>query len=226
MRLPHSHVHRRFIRCLPLITAMTLVGAPAHAQSPQPYVLGEVGGSVGDGGSAAALAAGFGFLTSKNVGVQLEVSYVPGLDFGDTGAPRIQIFPPILLEATGRILTFETHVVGILPGGGTKLRAFVLAGGGVGSFEQRIRISAAEFTPLFSGFPGFPELPEFPLISFPFDEEVKQTETSLVLSGGGGFDYAVVERLTLGLSVRYQRLFSNPAALNRGRIGLRATWNF
>jgi hypothetical protein len=133
-----------------LTLALNLVAVAARAQSLQPYIVGEGGGWFGDGGSTGTVAIGFGVLTPQNFGFEIEVSYVLGLDFGDTGDPRIAIFPPIVLRSSGRVVALQTHVIGMLPGGGSKLRAFVLAGGGIADLERRIQISGDFLPPLFT----------------------------------------------------------------------------
>lgn len=206
-----------------LVSALLLAAAaPAAAQTAQPYLIGEGGGSFGDGGSAPAVAVGFGYLTPRNVGFEIEVSYVPELDFGDPGLPRIAIFPPITITATGRIIGLQTNVIGILPSGGTKLRAFVLAGGGVADVEQRIQIQTPIFTPVFPGS----VLPDFPVLIDVAAREQRQSDTNLVLSAGAGFEYGLTDHLGLGMSVRYQRVFANPRALDLARAAVRATWRF
>ena len=208
-----------------LLFACLLTAFPAttQAQTSQPYILGEVGGSFGDGGTAPAVALGLGYLTPRNIGFEFEVSYVPELDFGDPGIPRIAIFPPIEIEASGRIVGLQTNIIGILPGGDSKLRAFVVAGGGIADVEQRIRIRGPIFTPVFPGVPG---LPEVPVVSRVFDRDETVSETSLILSAGAGFEYGLTDHLGLGMSVRYQRLFSDPSPLDIARVAVRTTWKF
>ena len=207
---------------LVLTLALSAV-ASAGAQTTQPYIVSELGGSFGDGGSVPAVGLGFGFLTPRNLGLEIEVSYLPDLDFGDPGLPRIAIFPPITMHASGRIVGLHTHVVGVLPGGGTKLRAFVIGGGGITDVRQRIRIeSPVFFTPTFPGTVP----PDFP---FPFGARVfesSRSETSLVLSAGAGFEYGVTQHLGVGMAVRYQRLFSDPVGLDMARAAARVTWRF
>lgn len=208
------------VGCLVVLGLSLVVAVPAAAQTAQPYILGEVGGSFGDGGSAPAVGLGFGYLAPRNVGFEMEVSYVPDLDFGDPGIPRIAIFPPVNVFSTGRIVSLQTHVVGILPGGGTKLRAYFTGGSGIADVRQRIRVEFPTLGPIVPGIPEFP---------FEFGARVAentQSETGLVLGAGAGFEYGVTEHLGLGLSVRYQRVFSDPSNLDLARVGLRATWRF
>ena len=200
---------------------LLLSAVPAIAQTAQPYLLSEGGGSFGDGGSAPAAVVGFGYLTPRNVGFEIEVSYVPELDFGDPGFPRIAIFPPVNVSSSGRIVSLQTHVVGILPGGGTKIRAFVVGGGGIADVQQRIRVEFPRLGPILPGIPGFPFDVGFPRVT-----EQTQSETSLVLSAGAGFEYRVTDHFGLGMAVRYQRVFSDPRDLDVARVGLRATWRF
>lgn len=207
---------------LVLVLAL-LTAVPAVAQSAQPYLLGEVGGSFGDGGSAPAVALGFGYLTPHNVGFEIEVSYVPELDFGDPGFPRIAIFPPVTIDATGRIVGLQTNVIGVLPGSGTKLRAFVLAGGGIADLDYQLRIE----TPIFAPGRGFfTPPPGVPGVFTSGITETTQSDTSLVLGAGAGFEYSLTRHLGVGMSVRYQHLFSDPGALDLARAAARVTWRF
>lgn len=204
-----------------LISILTLLPAGARAQSLQPYIVGEGGGWFGDGGSTGAVAAGFGVLTPQNFGFEIELSYLPGLDFGDPGDPRIAIFPPIGLEVTGRVVALQTHVVGVLPGGGNRLRAVVLAGGGIADVERRIRISRGFVPPIFT-----PGLLDVPVLLPPSDFEARQSETALVLSAGTGLEYRVTSKVGLGVSLRYQRVFSDPTDIDGARVAARVTWRF
>ena len=188
----------------------------ARAQTLQPYILGEGGGWFGDAGTTGALAVGFGILTPRNIGFEIELSFVPGLDFDEDDQPRIAIFPPIQSTRSGRIIGLQTHVIGMLPGSGSKLRAFVLAGGGIADLEQRVRLALGLVFP--------PELP--PPYPIPFDTEYRQSDAVLVLSAGAGFEVSLTRHLGLGTSVRYQRLFSEPEHLDGARVAARATWRF
>jgi hypothetical protein len=210
------------IRIILLTLAFSFVGVSVRAQSLQPYIVGEGGGWFGDGGGTGMLAVGFGVLTPQNFGFEIEVSAVPGLDFGDTGDPRIAIFPPIVVNSTGRVVALQTHVIGILPGGGTRFRAFVIAGGGIADLERRIRISGDFLPPVFT-----PTLPDFPiLLPSPFDLDRRESDSVLVLSAGTGFEYALTPKLGLGTSLRYQRLFTDPADLDSVRVAARLVWRF
>ena len=211
----------RPLRAFLFLALASVAPAAASAQSLQPYISAEAGGWFGDGGTTAAIAAGFGVRTTRNIGFEIEVSYIPDLEFQDPQIPAIAIFPPIEFDATGSIVSLQTHVVGVLPASGTRLRAFVLGGGGVADVEQRTRIS-------FGGFP-------FPLlgltdIAFPFpipiDTEDRQSDAVLVLSAGAGFDYPLTRRIGLGTSIRYQRLFTAPERTDGARVALRMTWQF
>jgi opacity protein-like surface antigen len=208
-----------------ILVALVLSSSLARsvaAQDAEPYVLGDVGGSFGDGGSAPAVALGFGYLTPHRVGFEIEVSYVPDLDFGDPGFPRIAIFPPITIQSTGRLVGLQTHVVGVLPGSGTKLRAFVLGGGGIADVEQRIRFES----PLALPDLGLVFGRQDPSVFGPRTSNLTQSETSLLLSAGAGVEYALTQHFGLGMSVRYQHVFSDPRELDLARAGARVIWRF
>ena len=215
----------------PILVSVLLLAAtsPARAQDAQVYILGEAAGSFGDGGAAPAAAVGVGYLTPRRIGFEIELSYVADLDFGDPGYPRIAIYPPISIEASGRMVGLQTNVIAVLPGGGTRLRAFVLGGGGVADLQHRIRVQAPALfrsVAVFPVCPGVPPLPDFAALSTALDAEYTRSETALVLSAGAGFEYAVTRRLGAGLSVRYLHLFSDPGALDLARVGARLTWRF
>ena len=216
-------------RILPFALAAALCATPAHAQVQQSYyVLGEAGASFGDGGGAPALAAGFGFLTSRNIGVELEVSYIPSLRF-DEADPLPGLLPFGGVRTSGRVVGLQTQIVAVLPGGGTKLRTFVTGGGGIADVERRVQFSSfPEFLTIFEGLPQFEGLTTFPdfRLLLPRDFEQTRSDASLVLSGGAGVEYALTGRFDLGIGLRYQRVFSNPSALDMARLGLRAKWKF
>jgi hypothetical protein len=199
------------------------LAAPVEAQNPHAYAVGEVGGSFGDGKLGPAVALGVGYMTPKNIGFEIEVAYVPDLDFDDPGFPRIAIFPPIEIESTGRLISLQTNVIAVLPGGGQKLRAFVLGGGGVADVKQEISIrSPLAFTPVFPGVPGLPPLPP---LSLTVSDEI--SDTNFVLTAGAGFDYEVTSRFGIGTTIRYQHVFGvAPQSLDMARAGIRARWRF
>lgn len=208
-----------------LVALCTLAAAaPARAQNAAPYVLGEVGGSFGDGGAAPAVAVGFGYLTARKIGFEIELSYVPDLDLGDPGIPRIAVFPPITVQSSGRLLSFQTNAVGVLQGSGTKFRAFVLAGGGVADLKQKISVRFPDFDlRFFDNLVGLGLVP--PPITFR-DVTRETSDANLLLGVGAGIEYEITRRLAVGTSVRYQHVFSEPRSLDLARASIRASWRF
>ena len=214
-----------FLPRIGLVVLCTLtVTAPARAQNATPYILGEVGGSFGDGGAAPAVAAGFGYLTARNVGFEIEVSYLADLEFGDPGIPRIAIFPPVEFQASGRVVSLQTNVVGVLPGRGRKFRAFVLAGGGVADVKQKISVRSPIFDPTI--FADLGSLGFLPLPIIFRDVKTEVSDASLVLGAGAGFQYEMTRHLVIGTSVRYQHMFSERRPLDLARASIRASWRF
>jgi hypothetical protein len=105
-----------------------------------------------------------------------------------------------------------------------RLSAVVEAGGGVADVHRDLHIKTVS-----PEFPSFPDLftSPGPQITFTtIERDVSSSQTSLVLGAGGGFEYALNERIALGSLVRYQHIFSSGEALDHARVEARLRWRF
>ena len=215
---------------------LTAVPAPASAQytADGPYIFGSGGGLFGEGRSIGSVAFGFGYMTPRRVGLEVELAWSPSiLEPPDLGIPtlpptfgssNITIFPTPELRIESRLLTLQTNVVGVLAAPGSRLSAIVEAGGGVADVHRDLHIKSLSpdlefFSDLFTG--------PVPQITFTtIERDVSSSQTSLVLGAGGGFEFALTERIGLGSLVRYQHIFSSGDALDQARVEARLRWRF
>lgn len=221
-------------RTLLLAAFATLVATAGFAQEAAgPYLTGSGGGLFGDANTTGSLSLGFGYMTARRIGLEIELAWAPSiLKQPDariaTSEPvfsDIAIFPPIELRTRSRLLTLQTNVVGVLPGSGTRLRAFVDAGGGIADVHRRTHLRTA--------IPNFPDFSDtlsghgFSPIRFsPIERDFSSSVAALVLGGGGGFEYALGERISVGTHVRYQHLFTSGDALDMARLEGRLRWTW
>lgn len=216
----------RLLVLLPLICAFCAWPTVGRAQSA--FISGSAGLSAGDGGAAPAIAIAAGYLTPRRIGFEVEFGFLPDLDFPTPGvviqSPTIQIFPPLIFESTGRILTLHTNVLFPLTRSG-KLRVLALGGGGVAAVREhrRVQSEAFVFTPGFPTIPGF-EVP--PFSSPALDVSTTVTDTALSLNLGGIIEYAVTDRLGVGVDARYGHVFLDENGLDMGRITGKVSWRF
>jgi hypothetical protein len=221
-------------RTLVLLSFSVLLGAPmAEAQqSDGPYLLGSAGGIFGDGNTTGSYSLGFGYLTPRRVGLEVALAWSPSIlktpDTPLTKSPfptDLGVIPLPQFNLRSRLLTLQTNVIGVLPGSGTRLRAFVEAGGGIADLHRRVHIKE----PL----PVLPPISELftnpgvvPLTFTTIERDVSSSQTALVLGAGGGFDYAIGPHIGVGPHVRYEHLFMSGAGLNEARVEARLHWNF
>ena len=94
----------------------------------------------------------------------------------------------------------QTNVVATLVDAG-KLRAAIIAGGGVVNVRREITYSFPVPTLIFTST----MLPLPP--PFPFDTTVTSTETAMSLNAGGVVDYEMTKHLRVGVDARYMHAF-------------------
>jgi hypothetical protein len=217
-----------------LAVAVLLAATPAVAQeSAGPYLIGSGGGVFGDAHTTGSLSVGFGYLTPRRVGLEVDLAWSPSvLEQPDvriaTSQPifsDVAIFPPIELRVRSRLLTLQTNVIGVLPGSGPRLRAFVEAGGGIADLQRRTHYTAS--IPVLPPLDDIFSRPGLPTVTFTtIDRDFTSTDTSLVLGAGGGFEYGIGEHMSAGTHVRYQHLFTNGEALDMARLEGRVRWKW
>jgi hypothetical protein len=207
------------------------MGAPmpvAAQHADGPYLVGGAGGIFGDANTTGSFSVGFGYLTPRRVGLEVELAWSPSIietpkfELPTISFPGLEAFPAPELNVRSRLLTLQTNVIGVLPGSGSRLRAFVESGGGIADLHRRVR-----FKDVIPVLPPFSDFFNPPALTFTtVDREVSSSQTALVLGVGGGFDYALGAHMGLGTRVRYQHLFLSGGALDEARVEARLRWNF
>jgi hypothetical protein len=212
-------------RRVPLFGLCLMIGAwtlPATATAQTTYV-GAMGGLAGgDGGAAGVIGASASYVTGRIIGFELDFGFSPGLDLEGPEVsplevlfPFPEIFPPITFDVSGRLLTLQTNAIFELPSSG-KMRLTVLAGGGVGHVERRVRIRQGPF-PLPAPSPI-----ELPQPDFTFNA----SETGLALDVGGRAEYEWTPQMAVGIDARYIHLFLNQGGMDVARVTGRVSWRF
>jgi opacity protein-like surface antigen len=173
-----------------------LIAPPlAAAQPPErgPRVGGIVSGSFGDGGPAPVIGIAGGYRFTPRLRLEVDASYMPGLDFGDFPAcppARFCVAATVPAEAIlggsfslkGRAAMLSVNVVSELPVRARWIRPYVVTGAGVAEVrrEQRHANLPLRFT---------------------------RTSTGPLLTMGGGVDFLVTRRVGIGVDLRYQHVF-------------------
>jgi hypothetical protein len=211
------------------VALLVLTTTSASAQTIGPYVTGGIGLSGGDGGAAPSAGGSVGYMTPRRLAFELEINVSPGLDFGDLGLTRdrpiglIFPFPQPTLDATGRLLTFQTNIVAALNTDG-RLRVFAAGGGGVAQLHQDILyrypnlVFPADFTSIG---PILPPL-QFEIV----EQRTSRSESALCLNAGGIVEYALGSRFALATDARYMHAFFNQEGMHTARITVRGRWRF
>jgi hypothetical protein len=154
-------------------------------------------------------------LRFRRLAFELEINVSPGLDFGELGLFRnrpipvpipVRIpFPPFpepTLDATGRLLTFQTNVAAAL--------------------DILYRFPDLIVPVDFSTQPVV--LP--PLQFEIFEERISRSERALCLNAGGIVEYDLRSRISLGVDARYLYAFFNRDGMHSARVTVRGRWRF
>ena len=203
---------------------LLLIGmGSATAQPAGPYVSGHVGASGGDGGGALIAGAAVGYMSPHRLAFELEIGVSPDVDFRPPPFAILTIFPAPTFESTGRLLWLQTNAIVTVVDAG-KLRAAVVAGGGIVNVRRETSYSYAFAAPFFT-FTGAP-LPTIPISYLPPPSSTYTTiESALSLNAGGIVDYALTRRLRVGVDARYMHgFFSDP--WKTARVAGRVQWQF
>jgi opacity protein-like surface antigen len=187
-----------------LMLCLTLDGASA-AQAPTggPQVSGVIGGSFAEGRNARAEAVAAGYRFTRALSLEVEVGHLPNLGFDvGPGRPAGCFLPPssdcsaYVGQSGGRAVTFLTNIVIHAPRHTSRLKPYILAGGGIANVRQSIR---------------FPRCSSW-VHCIAFD----RSQNVLAVAAGGGVAYRIWRGLELGMDARYLRLFTEafPAVLD------------
>jgi hypothetical protein len=214
---------------------IVLLATPMRAAAQQTegaYVTGSAGGSFGDANATGSFSVGFGYLTPRRVGLEIELAWTPSTEETTQLAIPTPVFPSDIfgipepeLSLRSRLLTLQTNVVGVIAGDRRRARAFVEAGGGIADVQRRVHIKT--FVPVFPPLSDLFVEPVIPPLTFTtIERDVSSSQTALVLGAGAEFDYRLGAHLALGTHVRYEHLFTSGDALDKARVEARARWGF
>jgi len=157
-----------------------------------PRVGGVVSGSFGDGGPAPTVGISAGYRFTPRLGLEVDASYMPGLDFGDipacppggvcvAGGPLVQVIGGTF-SLRGRAASFSANVVSELPLRTRRIRPYVVGGAGVAQVRRELQHN---FLPLRS----------------------MTRSTGPMVTMGGGVDFLVWRAVAVGVALRYQHVF-------------------
>jgi opacity protein-like surface antigen len=205
-----------------LLTPSLLEGQPVDRG---PHLGGVVSRSFGDGGPATSVAVSAGYRFTPRLGVELEVSHLQSLDFGDFPACPPEVLCILaapfglsvrggVLSLSGRATSFTVNLISELPIGARWIRPYGAAGGGLANVRRE----------LFDDF---------------IARTTSTTSTEPVMTIGGGADFPVWRGLAVGVDLRYQRVFEEemrfdywsyrsdfPHHLNLTRLGTSVRYRF
>ncbi len=198
-----------------VIVLVASIGSAA-AQPAGPYVTGHVGATGGDGGGALITGAAAGYMSPRRLAFELEISVSPEVYFPEPPFAILAIFPAPRFQVEGRMVWLQTNVVATLVEAG-KLRAAVIAGGGVVNLHREITYD----------FPVPTLIRSSTLLPPPFEDNttVSSSETAMSLNAGGVVDYAFTRRLRVGVDARYMHAFLYEP-MKAARVTARAQWQF
>jgi hypothetical protein len=199
------------------IVLLASVGSAA-AQSPGPYVTGHVGATGGDGGGALITGVAAGYMSPRRLAFELEVSVGPEVELPTPPFSILSIFPPPTFDVEGRLVWLQTNVVATLVDAG-KLRAAIIAGGGVVNVRREITYSLPVPTLIF------PTRSSTLLPPLTDNSSVTSTETAMSLNAGGVVDYEITTHLRVGVDARYMHAFLYDP-MQAARVTARAQWQF
>jgi len=186
----------RLALCLSAVLAGCLIVPPLAAGQPPergPRVGGVVSGSFGDGGPAPTVGISAGYRFTPRLGVEVDASYMPGLDFGEFDICPPGVFCALPVTAGlpvvggtqslhGRAALVSVNGVSEIPVRAHWLRPYVVGGVGVAEVRREQRYD-----------------------SYP----IRFTRTSVgpLLTAGGGVDFLVWRNVGIGVDLRYQHVF-------------------
>jgi hypothetical protein len=216
------------MRVLAMVIVLFASGLGAANLRAQGHVAGGAGVSAGTGGPAPAVAVSAGVEPSPHLGLALELSVTPRLDFGTrvigplpaSGFNLQPSFPAMTITSTGTLTTVQVNVIVPLTTG--KIRVSAVAGGGTASVRSRVHLHRDAFT-----FPGIsiPGLTDVPGLTLPAEDSTNSgTATGLALNAGGVVHYAINPKTGIGLDLRY--LHTSASSIDMFRAMGHVIWRF
>jgi len=201
------------------ITVLSVAGdVPCvFAQNAGVQLSAAVGGAFGAEDSSAALHIAGATQLTPGAGVEVEVAYFPDQTFRTSRDFVPQIFPappPGSTTTTGRTLAVLGSFV--VSARRDRLRPYAQAGGGLANVRHRIHGGVA-------GPGGSPD-PQVAQTGF-----ITVSDTTPVLSAGGGVEVRLWRDLAAGADLRYMRLLTSVRDLemaNLTRFGARVSYGF
>lgn len=211
-----------------LVMVMTITTTASVQVGPGPggKVFGLVGGSFGDGETAAVTSGGVGVRLTRHLGLDIELFHVTGLDLSEDNFSILPLTfaPPFDIEREGGLTAFLTKFNADFPVG-TRVIPFVAGGGGIGRLSEEISFENGRFDAIASR----EQLGQLfgnrrPLI-FPPDDIIF-SETGLVLTLEGGLDVLLWKGLSIGGDARWVRLLADRGTFDFAQISSRVSYRF
>jgi opacity protein-like surface antigen len=202
--------------------------APAAAQA---RLTGGFAAGFGQDQVAPSGSVSLGYDLKPNFGVELEFAVVSGLGrtlnlptiLGESFSPLV--FPTPDFRSDTRIISFSANVVGRLGPPEHKVSPFVVLGGGTANVRRDVGFP--RFLPDFNEL--IPDIGERPTaLLLPYPSASSFSENAFMATVGGGLDIGLTSRLSAGVDVRYQHVFSDGSINGIGltRVGGRFTFKF
>jgi Outer membrane protein beta-barrel domain len=225
----------RRIRFGILTFTILLASTTARAQDGGARVSGFFGGSFGEGKTPITTGGSVGYRFTPRFGFDFEVQVMPDTHFDrdrlnrllDSLRPFAGIVPLPNIDTSGRTVAFLTNFVTEFPTDASWLIPYLEGGGGVASVSRSLVVLpllAAPAGPLnLAGTVVYP--PIFGDTSVRFDG-LQRSETDLALTVGGGVDFQLLNGLSVGVNIRYLRLFGTTDDLNLTRLAGRVSYRF
>jgi hypothetical protein len=223
------------------VTVALALLAPARAegQDPGAYASFVPSMALSDASASLALSGTFGVRFNRAVAFELELTSAPDFarqrDFGvlPLAVTALSIFPAQRFDLETRAVLFLTNARVFIPTTLSRVRPFVVAGGGLAHVRQDVAFSwTASATggignpqPLrLTGTGGDPFVPNASLL-FPQLYQTTSADLALALTLGGGASVDVWKGLSVDVDLRYYRLMGQ-RDWNVGRFGVGAGYRF
>ena len=213
-----------------LVSVVLALATTATAQvgpGPGGKVFGLVGGSFGDGETAVSISGGAGVRLTRQLGLDLEVVHVSGLDLSqdDRFIFPLTFAPPFDIEREGGLTAFLAKLNVDFPVG-ARLIPFISGGGGIGRLAEEISFDIDGRNNETDVRLRLGQRPRDgrPLI-LPLDD-ITRSETGLVLTLEGGLDVLLWKGFSLGADARWLRLLADRGTFDFAQVTSRVSLRF